>query len=51
VQDTVGNEVGYRLKATCSWTHIDLTSHDRQPLLGRNGRVLERCVAENTPSR
>ena len=32
VQDTVGNEVGYKLKATCSWTHIDLTSRDRQPL-------------------
>jgi hypothetical protein len=32
VQDTVGNEVGYKLKATCSWTHIDLTSRDHQPL-------------------
>ena len=31
-QDTVGNEVGYRLKATCSWTHVDLTSPEYQPL-------------------
>lgn len=36
VQDTVGNEVGYRLKATCSWTHIDLTSRNTQPLWGGN---------------
>ena len=48
VQDTVGNEVGYKLKATVSWTHIDLTAHDYQPLLGRNGRVLERYVTRNT---
>jgi hypothetical protein len=32
VQETVGNEALYRLKATCSWTHIDLTSPDCQPL-------------------
>jgi hypothetical protein len=32
VQDTVGNEVGYKLKASCSWTHIDLTSRDYQTL-------------------
>jgi hypothetical protein len=48
VQDTVGNEVGYKLKATVSWTHIDLTAHDYHPLLGRNGRVLERYVTRNT---
>jgi len=32
VQKTVGNEALYRLKATCSWTHIDLTSPNCQPL-------------------
>ena len=32
VQDTAGNEVGYRLKATCSWSHIDLTARDCSPL-------------------
>jgi hypothetical protein len=31
-QDTTGNEVVYRLKATSSVTHLDLTSHDCQPL-------------------
>ena len=33
VQDTAGNEVLYRLRATFSWVHIDLTSLDSQPLL------------------
>ena len=37
-QDTVGNEVGYKLKATCSWSHIDLTASDCQPLWGGSGR-------------
>lgn len=32
VQDTAGNEALYRLLATISWTHIDLTSPDFQPL-------------------
>jgi hypothetical protein len=32
VQDTAGNEVTYRLRATCNWTHIDLTSREYQPL-------------------
>jgi hypothetical protein len=32
VQDTAGNEAGYRLKATCSWSHINLSAPDRQPL-------------------
>jgi hypothetical protein len=32
VQETVGNEALYRLRATFSWTHIDLTSPDLQPL-------------------
>jgi hypothetical protein len=36
VQDTVGNEAGYRLKATCTWTHINLTSRNAQPLWGGN---------------
>ncbi len=31
-QKTVGNEVGYQLKARCDWTHIDLTSRNAQPL-------------------
>lgn len=34
VQKTVGNEVRYALKATFSYTHIDLTSRDAQPLAG-----------------
>src|ERR1035437_6230643 len=29
-QDTAGNETLYRLKATCGWTHIDLTALDRR---------------------
>jgi hypothetical protein len=33
-QQTVGNEVSYQLKASCNWTHIDLTSHNAQPLWG-----------------
>lgn len=27
-QETVGNEVGYQLKASCSWTHVDLNSRN-----------------------
>jgi hypothetical protein len=48
VQDTVGNEVGYKLKATCSWTHIDLTSRDYQPLWGGNARIPVRRAAQNS---
>jgi hypothetical protein len=33
VQDTVGNEVGYKLKATWSPIYIDLTAPNFQPLL------------------
>ena len=33
VMATAGNEVGYKLKATCTRTYIDLTSPDFQPLL------------------
>jgi hypothetical protein len=29
---TVGNELGYQLKANCDWVHIDLTTLDTQPL-------------------
>lgn len=47
VQDTVGNEVLYRLKATCSQTYIDLTARDRQPLLGWCARIPERRAAQN----
>lgn len=38
-QDTAGNEVCFRLKATCSWSHIDLTAPDCQPLWGGSGRI------------
>jgi len=38
-QDTAGNEVCFRLKATCSWSHIDLTAPDCQPLWGGTGRI------------
>ena len=48
-QDTVGNEVGYKLKATCSWTHFELIASDRQPLYGGNLRILGRCAARNSP--
>ena len=48
VQDTVGNEVGYRLKATCSQTYIDLTARDRQPLSGWSARIPERRAARST---
>jgi hypothetical protein len=34
---TVGNEVGYQLKAHCEWVHLDLTTRESQPLLGKNG--------------
>lgn len=30
VTETVSNEVGYLLRATCRWTHLDLTAHDSQ---------------------
>ncbi len=33
---TVGNELGYQLKANCDWVHIDLTKRDSQPLWGGN---------------
>jgi hypothetical protein len=36
-QKTVGNEVGYQLKASCDWLHVDLTSRNSQPLWGGNG--------------
>jgi hypothetical protein len=47
VQETVGNEVGYKLKATCSWTHIDLTAPGYQPLSGRSDRIPVRRAARN----
>jgi len=31
VKETVSNEVGYRLRATSHWTHLDLTSRGSQP--------------------
>jgi hypothetical protein len=34
---TVGNEVGYQLKASCDWVHVDLTSRNSQPFWGGNG--------------
>jgi hypothetical protein len=34
VAQTITNEVQYRLKATCSWIHLDLTSGDSQPVRG-----------------
>ncbi len=42
VHHTVGNEVGFKLKATCSPTYIDLTARDRQPLSGWSARNSER---------
>lgn len=48
IQDTVGNEVGYRLRATCSQTYIDLTARDRQPLSGWSARIPERRAARST---
>jgi hypothetical protein len=32
VDQTVSNSVQYKLRATCHWTHIDLTSPECQPL-------------------
>jgi hypothetical protein len=29
---TVGNEVGYQLRANCDWVHVDLTTRESQPL-------------------
>lgn len=34
---TVGNEVGYQLKASCDWAHVDLTTRNSQPLRGGSG--------------
>lgn len=48
VQDTAGNEVCLRLKATCNWSHIDLTAPDCQPLLGRNVRIPERRAVRHS---
>lgn len=31
VRETVGNEVGYQIKGSFTWTHIDLTSRKAQP--------------------
>lgn len=33
---TVGNEVGYQLRANCDWVHLDLATRESQPLLGGN---------------
>jgi hypothetical protein len=38
VQDTAGNEVGFRLRGTFDWTHIDLNARDCQPLWGGRER-------------
>ena len=51
VQGTVGNEVGFKLKATCSFSHIDLTSRDYQPLWGGNARIQVSRAAQNTARR
>lgn len=37
--DTAGNEVCFRLKATCTWIHIDLTARDSLPLWGGSRRI------------
>ena len=29
---TVGNEIGYQLRANCDWAHVDLATHNSQPL-------------------
>lgn len=34
---TVGNELGYLLKAECAWGHLDLTTQESQPLWGGSG--------------
>ncbi len=34
---TVGNEVGYQLKGSCAWLHLDLTSQNSRPLWGGDG--------------
>ena len=34
---TVGNEVGYQMRAGFDWVHVDLTTHESQPLWGGNG--------------
>lgn len=47
VQDTAGNEVLYRLKGTCSWTHIDLTPLGHHPLLGGNDRLPDLRAGQN----
>jgi hypothetical protein len=47
-QNTAGNETLYRLKSICSWTHIDLTAHDYQPLWDGSARILERRAAQNS---
>jgi hypothetical protein len=49
VQDTVGNEGVYRLRATCSRTYTDLTARDRQPLSGWRARIPEDRAAPSTP--
>jgi len=36
VEQTVTNEVAYRLRATFLWTHIDLASRDVKPVNGTN---------------
>lgn len=48
-QETVGNEVLYKLKATCSWAHIDLTGHDYQPLRGGNVRTSGSRAEQSNP--
>jgi hypothetical protein len=32
IERTVSNEVHYRLRASCQWTHLDLTSLDSEPV-------------------
>jgi len=47
VEQTVSNEVQYRLRATFRWTHLDLTSRDSQPLWGERKRFLEDRAVRN----
>ena len=51
IAQTIGNGISFRLKATCSWVHIDLTSPKCQPLRGGNGRIPVRPAAQNNAQR
>lgn len=48
VKETVSNEVQYQLRASFTWSHLDLTARDVQPLWGGKARGREPRAARSS---